>query len=190
MAIASSLCVDTPRAWRLLMRHRAYARPTVLFTLVIFANSVVLNAQRDSVYRLPAGTRIRLKMDVELSSQFSSVNDTFLAHVIVPVVADETVVLPAGAVVEGRVTEVARAAHAGRDGMLNVVFESLKLDYGTRRIEGTFVSKSLKEQISKSFLTSFLEIIVLKKGSEARIRRDQEFEIELKKEVMLPSFAY
>jgi hypothetical protein len=175
------------------MKYKMFVRPTVLLTCMIFVNSVHLIAQldqRDSPYRLPAGTRIRLKMDVELSSKFASVNDTFVASVVSPVIANETVVLPAGSIVEGRVTEVERAAHAGRDGKLDVVFESLKLAYGTRKIDGVFASGPMKEQTSKSVLTCLLEVIALKKGSEARIRKDQEFEIELRKEVTLPVFAY
>ena len=172
------------------MKHKTFMRRCVLLALMIFANSFFAFAQRDSIYRLPAGTRIRLKMDVELSSKVASVNDTFVASVVSPVIANETVVLPAGSVVEGRVTEVTRAAHVCRDGKLQVVFENLKLTYGTRKIDGVFVSKSVKEQTSKFFLISFFEVIALKKGSEARIRKDQEFEIELRKEVTLPVFAY
>lgn len=175
---------------RSLMKPKAYLRRTVLLITLVFGSSGVLVAQQDSIYRLPVGTRIRLKMDVELSSKFASVNDTFLASVVAPVRVNETVILPAGSIVEGRVVEVLRAAHAGRDGKLQVVFESLKLDYGTRKIDGVFVGKSVKEQTSKSFLTSFLEVIALKKGNEARIRKDEEFEIELRKDVVLPTLAY
>ena len=172
------------------MKHKTFVRATVLLTLLIFANSVYLIAQRDPTYRLPAGTRIRVKMDVEVSSRFASVNDTFIASVVTPVINNETVVLPAGSIIEGRVTKVERAAHAGRDGKLNVVFESLKLAYGTRKINGALASKAFSDQSSKFFLISFLDLIAFRKGSEARIKKDQEFEIELKKEVTLPVFAY
>lgn len=172
------------------MKHKTFVRPTVLLAVVIFANSIYLMAQRDSTYRLPAGTRIRLKLDVELSSKFASVNDTFIASVVTPIVVNETVVLPAGSVIEGRVTKVARAAHAGRDGKLNVVFENLKLAYGTRKITGALADNMFREQSSKFFLMSFLDVIAFRKGSEARIKKDQEFQIELRKEVSLPVFAY
>lgn len=172
------------------MKHKTFVRPTVLLAVVIFANSIYLMAQRDSTFRLPAGTRIRLKLDVELSSKFASVNDTFIASVVTPIVVNETVVLPAGSVIEGRVTKVERAAHSGRDGKLNVVFENLKLAYGTRKITGTLADNLFSEQSSKFFLMSFLDVIAFRKGSEARIKKDQEFQIELKKEVSLPVFAY
>lgn len=172
------------------MIHKTFMRRAVLLTLLIFANSVYLIAQRDSTYRLPAGTRIRLKLDVELSSKVASVNDTFIASVVTPVINNETVVLPAGSVIEGRVTKVERAALAGRDGKLNVVFENLKLAYGTRKIDGALTSNLFSEQSSKFFLLSFLDVIAFRKGNEARIKKDQEFEIELKREVTLPVFAY
>lgn len=172
------------------MNHKMFVRPTVLLTLVLFANTVYLTAQRDPTFRLPAGTRIRLKMTVEVSSKFASVDDTFIASVVTPVIINETVVLPAGSVIEGRVTKVERAAHAGRDGKLNVVFESLKLAYGTRKINGALAENMFSEQSSKFFLISFLDVVAFRKGREARIRKDQEFQIELQREVILPVFAY
>ena len=47
--------------------------------------------QSDSIYRLPAGTRISLEVDAEVNSRVSSVNDTFLATVAKPVVVRDAV---------------------------------------------------------------------------------------------------
>jgi hypothetical protein len=187
MAIAGLLRINTLRGRRLLMKRKTFLRPTVLLTLMIFGNSVHLVAQPDSIYRLPAGTRLRLKMDLELSSRFASVNDTFLASLAKPVIVNETLVLPVGSTIEGRVT-TARPAGFGKNGSLDAVFEEIKLGYGTRQIDGVFVEKIAA---SNSFcLLSFLEWTSLKRGNEARIRKGDEFEIELRKEVVLPTIAY
>jgi hypothetical protein len=90
--------------WRMTFRT-AYQRSAAAAVL-IFANLGILSAQPDSVYHLAAGTRIRLKMDVELSSKVAGVNDTFTAVVAKPVLIRDTIAVPAGTVVEGRVRGV------------------------------------------------------------------------------------
>lgn len=190
-------------------------------SLLIFANSVLLYAQPDSIYRLPAGTRITLKLDAEINSKVASVNDTFLATVAKPVRVREAVVLPIGTVVEGRVTKVTPAAGGSQSGSLDLTFETLKLAKETRRIEGVMI-KPLSIRSSNAF--SFISVLggaaagaaigaatrtsagailggavgagaggtvaFLRKGKDVRLRKDEEFEIEVKKEVMLPVLDY
>ena len=189
--------------------------------LLIFANSVLLYAQPDSIYRLPAGTRITLKLDAEINSKISSVNDTFLATIAKPVKVREAVVLPIGTVVEGRVRAVKTAAGGSQSGSLDVVFETIKFPIETSRIEGTMI-KPLSAKTSNAF--TFFTVLggaaigaaigaatrtaagaliggaagagagaavaFARKGKDVRLRKDQEFEIELKKEVMLPVLDY
>jgi len=201
-------------------RFAAFKRFTVL-SLLIFANSVFLFGQTDTIYRLPAGTRISLKLDVEISSRFSSVNDTFLATVTKPVKIREATVLPIGTVIEGRVSSVERAAGGGQGGSLDVMFETLKISNEIRRIEGMLVTP-LPPSSSGAF--KFLSVVggvavgaalgaasktssgtligaavgagagtsiaLLRKGKDVRIKKGEEFEIELKKEVLLPVLDY
>ena len=189
---------------------------------MIFVNCFSVTAQVDSIYRLPAGTRILLKMDTGIDSKVSSVNDTFTAVVAKAVVVRETVVLPAGAVIEGRVSSVSRAASGGKDGKLDVVFETLRISKETRRsIDGALV-KRLEADSSQT--VTFLSVIggaaigaligavsktsrgtaigagigagagtavaLLRKGKNVGIKGSEEFEIELKKEVLLPVLDY
>ncbi len=190
--------------------------------LLIFANFTFLAAQTDSIYRLPAGTRIRLRMDTEINSKVSSVNDTFTAVVAEPVIVRDVVVLAKGTVIEGRVASVSKAATGGRDGKLDVVFETLRVTSETQRnIDGVMVTKiSAKRSQTRKFLTIIrgtatgaiigivskvsngaligaaagtgvgTAIALLRKGKDVRIREDQLFEIELKKEVVLPVIDY
>lgn len=198
----------------------AFVRAIGVATL-IFANSFIASAQADSIYHLPAGTRIRLKMDVELNSKVASVNDTFTAAVAKPVFVRDTIVLPVGTVIEGRVRSVSAAA-SGENGRLDVTFESLRLlSTPPRKIEGELVKKissrssqtvNILSIVGGTVIGAFVgaaargssgaaigagvgagggtAVAMLRKGKNVRIREDEEFEIELKKDVVLPVLDY
>lgn len=207
---------------RVLMDFKTAAVRVLAVSFLLFANSILVAAQTDSIYQIPAGTRIMLRMDVELSSKVASVGDTFTTAIAKPVMLRDTVVLPAGTVLEGRVTGVSAASTGGANGRLDVVFESLRLFKTTpRKIEGELVKKL--EQRSSS-LTNVLTIVggtvagavlgsftksgsrallgagigagagtgvaLVRKGKDVRIQRDEEFEIVLKKDVVLPVLDY
>src|SRR4051812_46790720 len=117
---------------------------------LIFANFGILNAQPESVYRLPAGTQMHLKMDVELSSKVAAVNDTFTAVVTKPVLIRDTIAVPVGTVIEGRVRGVT-AAKAGGDGRLDLVYESLRMpNLPASRMDAEMAERL--EQHSSSFV--------------------------------------
>ena len=198
-----------------------FAKPAILL-LLIFANFTLLAAQNESIFRLPVGTRISVKLDAEINSSVSSANDTFTAVVTKPVLVRDTVVLPAGTVVEGRVSSVTPASKLGKSRELDVVFEWLRFARETRRnIDGVLIKKvSAKSSLKFTVLSILgggsggaaiggatksgsgalvgagvgagigLGIAAFRKGKEARIRKSEEFEIELKKEVVLPVLDY
>ena len=196
----------------------------ITLSLLIFANSILLTAQPDSIYRLPAGTRIHLKMDVEMSSRVAAVNETFTATVAIPVKVRETIALPVGTVIEGRVASVSKASAGLENGSLELVFESLRfVNLPPRTIDGFMVNKI---ETRSSPLTTALSIIggtvigavlgavsktnngaligagvgagagagtgvaLLRKGKDVRIQKDEEFELELRREVVLPVLDY
>lgn len=200
----------------------AAVRKTASLLLLIFANFVIVSAQVDSIYRLPAGTRITVRLETELSSKVASKNDTFKAFVAKDVKNRETVVLPAGTEIEGRVTGVSRAKSGGKNGKLDIVFEWLRLSKDAKReIDGILITKFRTESSSTLNALSLIGgtatgaligaaamsgkgaligagigagmgtgIMLFKKGKELRIAKDEEFEIELKKEVVLPVLDY
>ena len=156
-------------------------RRVKLLTLLILGAS--LTAAGQAIYKLPAGTHLRLIVDVELSSKVASINDTFVARVTEPVKLNDTVVLPEGSLVEGRVTSVTPAGGFGRKGSLNIVFENLKAFGGTRQIDG-----ALQGDLEPT--KPFFLVACFVKGHEARLEKNEEFEIELKRDVTLPVTAY
>src|SRR5215475_3006216 len=86
------------------------------FFILIFVIVIPLSAQTDSIYRLPAGTRMSLRMDGDIGSKFSSRDDTFLTRTAAPVVVRDVVMIPAGTVVEGRILNASKAAFGGKSG--------------------------------------------------------------------------
>jgi hypothetical protein len=176
--------------------------------------------QTDSIYRIPVGTHIRLRMESEIGSKFSTVNDTFLARVAVPVVIRDVTVLPAGVLVEGRILESSPAGLGSRDGRMDIRMETLKFsDEVDRSIDGVPVTPFRAKHsgrwlptIGGSILGAAVGFAVgsapgaaigaglgagigagasySKKGGNIRLKEDDIFEIELKKEVVLPVLDY
>lgn len=115
---------------------KVFAIPSLLFVILQAAQG-----QPPSIYRLPAGTRITLSMDTEIGSRVASVNDTFTATVAKPVIVQDVIVLPFGTVIEGRVLKVRKAGFGGRDGSLQVRFETIRFPDGRKRvIKGVLVN--------------------------------------------------
>jgi hypothetical protein len=138
------------------MNIRRKATNIFAFLFLLFANFSVLNAQ-NSIYQLEAGTRIKVQMDTEINSGISGVNDTFTTKLSEPLKVRETVVLPVGTIIEGRIIKAERAANGGKSGILSVRFETIKFENGEKRaIEGVLVNE-LKAASSQK--TNVLTII-------------------------------
>lgn len=121
-----------------------WRRTTKVFAYfsLLFVSFSVAAAQSDSVYRLSAGTVMQVQMDNEINSKVAGANDTFTATIAEPVKIRETVVLPIGTVIEGRITKVRRAAVGGQNGILTVSFEILRFENGEKRnIEGVLAEE-------------------------------------------------
>lgn len=183
-------------------------------------NRVERPKQTDSIYRIPVGTRIRLRMEGEIGSKFSTVNDTFLARVAVPVVIRDVTVLPAGILVEGRIVQSSPAGLGSRDGRIDFRMETLKFsDEVNRSIDGVPVTPFRVNHSGRWLPTLGGSIIgaavgfalgsapgaalgagvgagigagavYSRKGGNIRLKEDDVFEIELKKEVVLPVLDY
>lgn len=129
-------------------------RLTKIFTalsILFFTNLIAANAQ-PSIYTLPVGTKIRVRMDNEINSKVSSVNDTFTATVSTPLVIRGVELIPVGSVVEGKILEVKPAASGKTNGTLDVIFETLRFpDDATRKIDASLVNRNLVEEKSSAF---------------------------------------
>lgn len=127
------------------------------FTFLIFVSFVSAQTEFDSVYQLKAGTIFQLEMDNEINSKVARVNDTFTATLAAPVVNRETVVLPIGTIVEGRITRVRRAAYGGKGGVLEMSFRTIRMADGAKRdIEGVLVNELKAESFQTANVLTVL----------------------------------
>jgi len=125
------------------------------FIILLFASFISVDAQ--NIYELPAGTLMRVQMDNEINSKVAAVNDTFTTTLAVPVRIQETVLLPIGTVIEGRITRVRRASFGGKSGSLEVSFQTLRMVDGAKReIEGVLVNEL---KIESSPTTNVLTVL-------------------------------
>src|SRR5438309_2741444 len=86
----------------------------------------------DRSWTLPADTVISVQMNNTLSSRTSRVGDKFVATVTVPVYVNGQTVIPAGSVIEGRLTQVTPAKRMSRSGTIAIDFDDLVFPNGTR----------------------------------------------------------
>ncbi|HXG68959.1 MAG TPA: hypothetical protein VNO70_27920, partial [Blastocatellia bacterium] len=95
----------------------------------------------DRAWTVRENTVIYLRMNDYLHSKTAKVGDKFTATVTTPVEVNRTVVIPQGATVEGRVTQVTRAKRMGKPGTIAIDFDDLVLPDGARiKLVGNLVS--------------------------------------------------
>jgi len=114
----------------------------MLAVAMIAALSALTNAQQgrpryDSAqqgersWTLPTDTIISVQMNGTLSSRTAHVGDKFTATVTVPVYANGQTIIPAGSIVEGRVTQVTPAKRMNRSGTIGIDFDDIVFPNGT-----------------------------------------------------------
>lgn len=75
---------------------------------------------------VPVGTTFAVRMNETLSTERNKAGDSFTARLMDPIVdANGTVIVPAGAVVRGRVTAVAASDRVGQTAALKLAFEAI-----------------------------------------------------------------
>jgi hypothetical protein len=90
---------------------------------------------------IPEDTILHMRMNDSLSSKTSRVGDRFTATVTEPVIIDGKVAIPAGATVQGRVTQVNAARRMNKGGAIAVEFEEISLPNGlSTKIDGALTS--------------------------------------------------
>lgn len=99
------------------------------------------------MYAVETGTRIRVRMNEDLSSKTARVGDRFTTNVTEPVYSSTGVlVIPAGSVITGRVDSAVAAQKGGKPGTISVSFIEVRTPNGYRRA----INGSLTDLDSKS----------------------------------------
>lgn len=110
----------------------------------------IVKARPAAGQTVPSGTKIRARMESNLSSKVSQVGDQFTAKTLDPVYSSRgAVVIPQGSEIVGRVDRVQKAVKGGRPGEIDVSFRQIVLPNGTKRtINGSLTD--LREDDAKS----------------------------------------
>lgn len=114
----------------------------VVIAVMVFGAAIESNGQQsrprysrsntDHSWTIPEDTIISVQMNGGLSSRYSRVGDKFTATVTIPVYVNGRPVIPAGTVVEGRVTQVTPAKRMSKSGTIAIDFDSLVFPNGSR----------------------------------------------------------
>ncbi|HJZ68099.1 MAG TPA: peptidoglycan-binding protein [Blastocatellia bacterium] len=123
------------------MKSRRYVLTAALFGVALLGISAAAQNSRpryssaqpaDQSSLVPTDTVISVQMNGTLSSRTARVGDKFTATVMVPVYVNGRTVIPAGSIVEGRVTQATPAKRANRSGMIGIDFDDLVFPDGSR----------------------------------------------------------
>jgi len=126
-----------------LKKHLMRTASAMLVATVIVAASDLTSAQdsrprnnsaqyAEPSWTLSPDTIISVQMNGSLSSRTAHVGDKFTATVTVPVYVNGRTVIPAGSIIEGRVTQVTPAKRMNRSGTIGIDFDDLLFPNGTR----------------------------------------------------------
>jgi hypothetical protein len=98
-------------------------------------------------WSIPADTVLVVQMVSSITSKTAQPGDRISACVIAPLTWNGQVIIPAGAIVEGQVTQVAQAKRISKPGMIAVDFTELVFPNGSRtKLVGTLTSASAEER--------------------------------------------
>ena len=97
---------------------------------------------------VPPGTVVQLRFSETVSSRTSGVGDTFRTTVEEDVAVDDAIVIPAGSVVIGRVTEAHQPRKVGGRARLSLEFTALELPSGeSAAIDAVFAQRGKSENL-------------------------------------------
>ena len=175
------------------VRSIIFSTKVFAVSTLIFLNFSSLYAQPEgSIYELPADTRIKVRMDTEINSKVNRVNDTFIVRVIEPVFNRGVEMIPKGSIIDGRILKGSSAAYLGYDGVLEVDFVRLRLNRNDAIEIDAGPAKRFHAPSRTLFKAAAIgggsgSVIAFgRKGSDVKVKTNQEFEIVLKKEAVLP----
>lgn len=96
------------------------------------------------------GTNMSITLDESLSTETNQTGDAFMATVSEPVYGtDGNVVIPAGAKVRGRITQVQKSGRVGETAVLSVAFETVSFGGESFPLDATVVQAN-PERVSRS----------------------------------------
>lgn len=96
--------------------------PPVYFTTGNLSNLMQADIKSE---RIPAGTTFRLRMENPVNSYNTTLGDYFRATLVEDIRIGTKVIMPAGTMIRGRVSEVKKNSYLSRGGKLNLTFDHI-----------------------------------------------------------------
>jgi hypothetical protein len=103
-----------------------------------------------AVVSLPSGTRLRVRLDSDLSSEASHAGDTFTATVSDDVLANGIVVIPRGARAGGTVADAKALGHFKGGALLSVRLDRVHTRWGSYPVETSSIDRAEKGKGKRS----------------------------------------
>lgn len=95
---------------------------------------------------VPVGTTVSLRMNETLSTERNQAGDSFTARLVDPIVdVQGNVIVPAGAVVRGRVTAVAPSGRVGETAAMKLAFEAISFGGESYPLQATVQSADVQQ---------------------------------------------
>jgi hypothetical protein len=99
---------------------------------------------------IPAGQEVDVRLRTTLSSETATVEQRFETTTVADLLQNGRVLVPAGSVIRGVVSDVDKAGRIDRDGSLTLTFDRLTVNGRDRDIRGSatqlFESKGIREE--------------------------------------------
>lgn len=122
-----------------------------LFAVTLMSFGVIANAQDENKnsdennnpnnITIPEGKIAKLSLQTRLSSKLSEVNDEVVSVLYEPVRGEDgRVIIPRGTEFIGRVTQVQAAKRPQKEATMTVVFDTIRMSYGTEKVSVTILA--------------------------------------------------
>lgn len=103
-----------------------------------------------AVIELPAGTRIRVRLDQDLSSKTSQAGDSFSGTVADPVAVNGTTVIPQGARADGTVVDAKSLGHFKGGALLAIKLDRVHTRWGSYPVDTGTIDRAEKGKGKRS----------------------------------------
>jgi hypothetical protein len=113
------------------LRNRVRGEPTT------YGGGATTDVDNAAPGTLPAGTELDVRLSQRLSSDTAQIEDRFEATTLVDVRQNGRVIIPAGSVVRGVVTDVDDAGRLERKGKMSLSFDQIRINNRVYPIRGT-----------------------------------------------------
>lgn len=149
-----------------------------LFILLLLLLPCCVNAQTEAVKIITAGTVVSVILQEDISSKTSDEGKIIHFLTSQPIISGDRVLVPAGAIVTGTITESEKAKGLGKAGKLSFTIDWLSV--GEKKIKLTGEQKANGKQKTGTAVAEAVlltPLFLLKKGKNKKFDKGQLFQV-------------